>query len=678
MTSNPPSSLINSNPNPSPISPSSNTPVPSCSSTSTSNSNSTTQGPSNLYLFNSNKAGLDRVDKEKVNAIINEASKGSLFFKNEERKSFELKSKLAFLETESKKLRSQSLHHELKIVDNKLIELECHRDLSRVIVHIDMDAFYASVEERECPELKGKPMAVGGMSMLCTANYEGIFWLFLSKFGVRAAMPGYIAKKLCPQLILVPLHFDKYREASSQVRSVLAKYDPQFSPASLDEAYLDITGYLSTQGNGKTPEQVIRELRAEVFELTKLTCSAGIAANKSICSDMNKPNGQTYLPNERSRILEFMETLPIRKIKGIGKITEQMLQACGIVGCKDVYPSRAILYKLLTPKIFEFVLRASIGIGSTVVDEEWTRKSISVERTFSGMSDEQQLFAKLHELAESLAEDLEQEKLKGKTLTLKLKYTNFQVVTRAKTLPRFIYTVDDLYSYGKQILQGELPVKLRLMGLRMSALESRDKEGGIAELFKKQADASSPKRRRVEIQCPVCEMSLGRVSNEEINRHLDECTGSAGATGNGGEEGGALMVDCTEGEEDGCDQEEEIEFEVDGDDGASDCGTNVSAVEEEARVERGVAREQGTSKSGSGSGSQGTRGLVICPVCQGILGVVSNEALNAHVDLCLNRGVVSSVAERGGKREREGEGDGREKGREGKKANLYRYFYPQE
>lgn len=233
-------------------------------------------------------------------------------------------------------LKKQDLSWDLARIDNIIEILESERDLSRIIVHVDMDAFYASVEERDNPNLKGKPMAVGDNSMLSTANYEArkvkkkklrffdslqfsilldclnilfntlIFLMpllyVILKYGVRSAMPGFIARKLCPHLILVPLHFDKYRAVSKRVREIFARYDPNFTPMSLDEAYLDITEYLRNNNNNndnenndnnndnndngnnndvdKSADKVVQQIREEIFKETKLTASAGIAANK--------------------------------------------------------------------------------------------------------------------------------------------------------------------------------------------------------------------------------------------------------------------------------------------------------------------------------------------------------------------------------------------------------------
>uniref|UniRef100_A0A8C5QBV9 UmuC domain-containing protein n=1 Tax=Leptobrachium leishanense TaxID=445787 RepID=A0A8C5QBV9_9ANUR len=188
--------------------------------------------------LNDNKAGMEGLDKEKINKIIMDATKGSRFYDNELKKDQQVNQRIEKMMQQKAQLTSQQIKKAQIQVDRLALELEKRRDLARVIVHIDMDAFYAAVEMRDNPELKDKPMAVGSMSMLSTSNY------LARRFGVRAAMPGFIAKKLCPDLTIVPLNFDKYRAVSTEVREILADYDPNFLPLSLDEAYLDITDHL--------------------------------------------------------------------------------------------------------------------------------------------------------------------------------------------------------------------------------------------------------------------------------------------------------------------------------------------------------------------------------------------------------------------------------------------------
>ncbi len=200
-------------------------------------------------------------------------------------------------------------------------------------------------------------------------------------------MAGFVAKKLCPELILLPLNFDKYTGKATEVREVLAEYDPRFESASIDEAYLNITEYCNEHGMG--PAEVVEQLRREVHEKTKITVSAGIAANSrlaKICSNMNKPNGQFVLPNERQAIMAFMADLPCRKVNGIGRVLERELSAIGIKTCGNIYPQRQFLTRLFGDKTSDFLIRCHLGLGRTNIQpaEEYERKRVGTESTVSG------------------------------------------------------------------------------------------------------------------------------------------------------------------------------------------------------------------------------------------------------------------------------------------------------
>lgn len=188
--------------------------------------------------LNDNKAGMEGLDRDKINKIIMESSKGSRFYENELKREQQVNQRIEKMMLQKAQITEQQLKKAQIQVERTASALEMSRDLSRVIVHVDMDAFYAAVEMRDCPELKDKPMAVGSMSMLSTSNYHA------RKYGVRAAMPGFIGKKLCPNLVIVPTNFDKYRAVSAEIREIFADYDPHFQPMSLDEAYLDFTDHL--------------------------------------------------------------------------------------------------------------------------------------------------------------------------------------------------------------------------------------------------------------------------------------------------------------------------------------------------------------------------------------------------------------------------------------------------
>lgn len=212
-------------------------------------------------VFTNAKAGMDGVDKDKVQKVVYEMSKGSRYFENEQRKEASIQQRVQHMQAQAARLTVADLTNYEKMADSKLAELEASRDLSRIWMHVDLDAFYAAVETLEDPSLVGKAMAVGGMSMICTANYEA------RKFGVRAAMPGFIACKLCPDLIFVRPNFDKYTWYSEQVRQVFREYDPQFVARSLDEAYLDITDQCSLRcmSSGEVSDAIQNTVRCSAL-----------------------------------------------------------------------------------------------------------------------------------------------------------------------------------------------------------------------------------------------------------------------------------------------------------------------------------------------------------------------------------------------------------------------------
>ncbi|XP_074345062.1 DNA polymerase kappa isoform X1 [Apium graveolens] len=451
-------------------------------------------------VFTNAKAGMEGVDKEKVQRIVYEMSKGSKFFENEARKEADMKVKIENMRLQYSKLTASDISHYQKVADKRILELETTRDLSRIWLHIDMDAFYAAVETLSDPSLKGKPMAVGGMSMISTANYEA------RKFGVRAAMPGFIARKLCPELIFVPVDFKKYTHYSDLTRKVFQRYDQNFMAASLDEAYLDITEVCSKRS--LTGGEVSEELREAVYVETGLTCSAGVAPNRllaKVCSDINKPNGQFILPNERIAVVTFISSLPIRKIGGIGKVTENILkEVFGITTCEEMLQKSGPLCALFSHSSADFFLSVGLGLGGTDTPQVKFRKSMSNERTFSATKDEALLYKKIVELAEMLSADMEKEGLSGRTLTLKLKTETFEVRTRAVTLQNYVYSSEDILKHASKLLKAELPLSIRLMGLRMSHFRE-DHDGLLVDPTQKTLSSffGPGEARKVEIDDSV-------------------------------------------------------------------------------------------------------------------------------------------------------------------------------
>ncbi|KAK5171732.1 uncharacterized protein LTR77_003368 [Saxophila tyrrhenica] len=408
------------------------------------------------------KSGQDGVDQKKVSEVIYNASRGSKFFNNEETKDKTLTVKINRILAKKRELQrveeQGGLKKELKKADEYIAELEYGRDLSQAVVHVDCDAFYAAVEELDRPELKDLPFAVG-QGVLTTCNYHA------RKFGCRSGMAGFVAQKLCPDLIRLPLNFEKYTAKAKEVRAILELYDPRFESSSIDEAYLNITQYC--KDHDMDPEEAVAQMRAQVYEECKVTISAGIAANAKlakICSNKNKPND-----------------LPTRKVNGVGRVFERELDAIGIKTCGDLYPQRHYLQRLFGEKAFEFLMGVYLGLGRTDIRpaEEFERKSVGTESTFHDMSDPKELRDKLRWTADELEKDLQRTQFKGRTLVLKIKLHTYEVFSRQVQPPKAVYTADDLYHFSLPMftkLEKEMPgMKLRLMGLRCTHLVSMKK-----------------------------------------------------------------------------------------------------------------------------------------------------------------------------------------------------------
>ncbi|PIG82966.1 DNA-directed polymerase kappa [Aspergillus arachidicola] len=406
------------------------------------------------------KAGQDAVDQQKVSEIIYNASKGSKFFNHEQNRDRVLTEKIERILKEKARLENLDLSHDLRRADQLLDELELSRDLSQYIVHVDCDAFFAAVEELDRPELKTVPFAVG-KGVLTTCNYEA------RKFGCRSGMASFVAMKLCPQLICLPINHQKYSAKAQEIRAIFAQYDPLFESASIDEAYLNITAYCTE--NQIDPEDAVNRMRAEVLEQTKISVSAGIAANAKIAkiaSNRNKPNGQFRVPNDRDAILEFMKDLPVRKVNGVGRVFERELDA------------------LFGEKAFHFLAQSYLGLGRTKIQpvENYERKSVGTESTFNEMGGKEALREKLWAIAQELEKDLSRTEFKGRTLVLKVKLATFEVLSRQCQPPKAVFLAKDLYTFSLPMLEKlekEIPnMKVRLLGLRCTNLVST-KKGGI-------------------------------------------------------------------------------------------------------------------------------------------------------------------------------------------------------
>jgi DNA polymerase IV len=348
-------------------------------------------------------------------------------------------------------------------------EIAAEADGLRKIIHVDMDAFFASVEQRDNPQLRGKPVAVGGSSgrgVVAAASYEA------RRFGVRSAMPSVTAKRLCPDLVFCKSRFDVYREVSQQIRAIFRHHTDLVEPLSLDEAYLDVTEDKLGIGSATRIAELIRQ---EIRAKTKLSASAGVSYNKflaKIASDQNKPDGLCVIrPGEGAR---FVADLPIRRFHGVGpkgaeKMAKLGIETGGDLAAKDIEWLRAHFGSFA-----DYLYRAARGIDLRPVRSSRIRKSVGGERTFSrDLSTGSELRETMEDIIDIVWGYIERAEARGRTVTLKMKYTDFQIFSRARTLDRPIADKQEFAAVGRALLEEvlPLPMPIRLMGLTLSKLE---------------------------------------------------------------------------------------------------------------------------------------------------------------------------------------------------------------
>lgn len=343
----------------------------------------------------------------------------------------------------------------------------------RKIIHVDMDAFYASVEQLDNPELRGKPVAVGGSSkrgVVAAASYEA------RKFGVRSAMSSVIAQRNCPKLIFVKARFDRYKEISKKIRAIFHDYTDLVEPLSLDEAYLDVT--VNKKGN-PSATLIAKEIRQRIFDELQLNASAGISINKfiaKVASDINKPNGQKTINPEE--VIPFLETLDIRKFYGVGKVTAEKMYQLGIFTGNDLKQKTLEFLETNFGKSGSYYYYVVRGIHNTEVKPHRIPKSVGAERTFTeNLSSEIFMLERLEHIAEELEKRLKKSKIAGKTVTLKIKYSDFTLQTRSKTLSYFISDKSLILETAKQLLyQEKMENSVRLLGISLANLNTEKKE----------------------------------------------------------------------------------------------------------------------------------------------------------------------------------------------------------
>lgn len=336
---------------------------------------------------------------------------------------------------------------------------------SRKIIHIDMDAFFASVEQRDNPELRGKPIAVGfdgPRGVVSTASYEA------RKYGVHSAMSIYKAKKLCPQLVIVQSNHEHYKNVSLEIHKIFAKYTDLIEPLSIDEAFLDVT----IGKTGLTAEEVALAIRNEIHEKLNLTASAGVSYNKflaKIASDYNKPDGMFVICEEHA--LDFIANLPIEKFWGVGDKVAQMMHKIGVFNGLQLRNCSLNHLTEIFGKTGQTYYDFARGIDNRAVEPVRDRKSIGCEQTFlDDISKKSAILIELYHIVVELAERLNKNGFKGRTLTLKVKFDDFTCVTRSLTQDNVIENKDDILPLAKHLMSqlGRQIRPIRLIGLSVS------------------------------------------------------------------------------------------------------------------------------------------------------------------------------------------------------------------
>ncbi len=346
----------------------------------------------------------------------------------------------------------------------------------RKIIHVDMDAFFASVEQRDNPQLRGKPVAVGGAGgrgVVAAASYEA------RRFGVKSAMPSVTASRLCPDLIFVRPRFEAYKEVSGQIRAIFLRYTPHVEPLSLDEAYLDVTADMRGIGSATRIAQLIR---AAIREETGLTASAGVSYNKflaKLASDQNKPDGLCVIKPGQGA--QFVAGLPVRRFHGVGPRGAEKMAMLGIETGADLAACDIAFLRHHFGSFAEYLYRAARGIDLRPVRANRVAKSIGGERTFStDLSDADDLRGTLESIIAIVWDRVADKQAKGlvggRTVTLKLKFTDFQIATRSRSQPRPVTDRETFARIAREILEKEmpLPMPIRLMGLTLGNLDTPD------------------------------------------------------------------------------------------------------------------------------------------------------------------------------------------------------------
>lgn len=689
-----------------------------------------------LFVFaGGNKAGMDNshLDADKQMSIIFDASKDSAYMNHAENLDCKTDARVQRIVARLSSMTHAEMSNANAECSRRILEMEASRSFGRHMCVLDMDSFYASVEIRDRPELAELPVAVG-IGMVCTSNYVA------RKFGVRSGMPGFIAQKLCPQLISLPLSFGKYTAVAEQVREIVRKVDPRFSSHSLDEVIFDVTDaamlrlqarpahersmksdaaaphtHLPDQHHENHPaverggsaisgedaaeqrhealvrkhaEEVVRDMREEIKRVTGgLTASAGIAHNTplaKICSNFNKPDGQYSLtPMTREHVLEFCARLSTRQVGGVGKVSQKILESIGIKTMGDALNRMPHILYVFSSATSRFLLSSCLGICEgegyarkmeNLPDSAVTRRSLGAERTLQALSGKTAICQAMFQIIEELAADMLSEGLFARTVTLKLKKTNFEVTTRSSTGNTYVQTAADIQKAALALLEPQLEVglKVRLIGVRCSTfknsvtrkdramlagVQSMDKylQGAPTVAAAAANSASSPLSSDVPV--PVSSVSLKELAaTEKVHLTVDlrelgsqesdsEGEQEEGGEADGGRAGGSGSYVHGLSMQRG--MEDQITAVIPAEPAATSPARKRHKGSNESNLLALGSSDTTSSSSSAGanvksstSASIGTDRLtrkqtVKCPVCEAVV-KGSLHQINIHVDMCIS------------------------------------------
>jgi DNA polymerase kappa len=687
--SNPP--VLNENDEPPGVALSSTLPR-SRSSADLLDGSTTSSSASALVIAASDKAGMEGIDRKKIDQIILRASGNSMYMQQQRKRDEKVNARIAELRKVLERRAAQKAlwrRHLEEQIDQEVPAIISQRSPRSTCVVVDMDMFYMACEMLERPELVDKPACVG-RNMITTSNYVA------RKYGVRSAMAGYIGDRLVQELsngqerlIHVPHNFELYRQKSETVRGVLAEYDPSLSAFSLDEAYLDLAEYLArrlehpewnhndikasliadqqkrTEGDGHDSDvlysteavlgwyspstcmnvvaDIVREMRHRVFQETRgLTCSAGIAPNfmlAKIASNFNKPNGQLLVEADHDKVISFLHPLPVRKVSGIGRVQEKILNAFSIVTVKDLYEQRALVRLLFSPTTANFLLRASLGCSSSGASsssvEDTGQKGISRERTFQPLNCWSEINVRMEDICSLLSDDMKRKSLRARTVTVKAKLLNYDVLSKSRSLGPNLYVQAsrELAQIATELLRDirreyeGSQFSVRLLGLRCSNFGSSSADDSF------EMPQGSPLREVLNVTVPT------RAPQPTLDRFLrrkrlgnSSCRNELGS----GTSELPMLVSCPET----CSHRALGTVRND-----KAFPSHCVSFGQDDQAPRVAVPRVGISADHRAVHTSMESFLVTCPLCGKVFNKCRNIALNQHIDACLNAIVARKVVE---------------------------------